>query len=150
MFGTIQVIYKHIDICFSFRQPGLGWIAIPQVIIFQIIFPILAPLLDLTALVTLSTGWINSHLHSEVFSWTNAVIQLRFYLLFLVLDLVAGVLALILEGEERLWDLGWLFVQRLFFRQIMYVISFKSFLAIIEGKLVGWNKFGRSGKVKLV
>lgn len=147
MFGTIQVVYKHRKSCFGNKNIGLGWIAIPQVIIFQIIFPILAPLVDLVAGINLFSFWINSKLHPESFSLRDIGLQMSFYIAFLVVDFLSGSLALWLENEESILDLKWLFVQRLFFRQIMYFISLKSLIAIVEGRLVGWNKFGRSGGV---
>ncbi len=34
-----------------------------------------------------------------------------------------------------------------FYRQFMYIIAYRAFVAIIRGKRQGWNKLQRSGRL---
>ncbi|MFX7977098.1 glycosyltransferase family 2 protein, partial [Acinetobacter baumannii] len=43
-FGTLQCMWKHRDALL--RYGTLGWIALPNVWIFQILFPLVSPIMD--------------------------------------------------------------------------------------------------------
>ena len=68
-----------------------------------------------------------------------------FFLVFLAIDFLTGVIAFLLErGEE--WSLlaSFLF-QRFYYRQLMYVVLVRSLLAALQGRAVGWR--GPVGRV---
>src|SRR5262249_26557613 len=46
-YGTLQCMWKHGDALFRPRYGALGFIAMPNVWIFQIIFPLISPVMDL-------------------------------------------------------------------------------------------------------
>src|SRR5262249_42035248 len=52
-FGTLQCLWKHRDALFRPRYGALGLVAMPNVWVFQILFPLLSPVMDLTLLWTL-------------------------------------------------------------------------------------------------
>ena len=40
-------------------------------------------------------------------------------------------------------------IQRFFYRQFMYVVTFRSIVAMLRGGKEGWNKLSRTGSVKM-
>jgi len=52
-FGTLQCMRKHLDALFRPRYGALGFVALPNVWIFQILFPLISPVMDLMLLYTL-------------------------------------------------------------------------------------------------
>src|SRR4029078_730979 len=59
-FGTLQCIYKHRKALFDPRRPVLGFIALPQIWLVQILLTGLAPLVDLAiiwSLISATYGW---------------------------------------------------------------------------------------------
>ena len=53
-FGTLQAIWKHRDTVGKPRYGTLGWVAIPNIFLFQIILPLVSPLIDLLFVLTLA------------------------------------------------------------------------------------------------
>jgi hypothetical protein len=45
------------------------------------------------------------------------------------------------------WELSLLFVSRIFYRELMYYVLFKSMLYALRGRLVGWGKLDRTASV---
>ena len=39
-------------------------------------------------------------------------------------------------------------IQRFFYRQFMYIITYRSIIAMLRGRRHGWNKLERTGNVK--
>ena len=52
-YGTLQCMWKHRDALFRPRYGALGFVAMPNVWIFQIIFPLISPIMDLMLIYTL-------------------------------------------------------------------------------------------------
>ena len=63
-----------------------------------------------------------------------------------MLELITGVLAYSLEGEKP-WDLALLFSQRIYYRDLMYYVVFKSVFYALRGRLVGWGKLERTASM---
>ncbi|HVY75111.1 MAG TPA: polysaccharide deacetylase family protein, partial [Puia sp.] len=55
-FGIMQTFWKNRDMLFSTRNRSLGWIALPNILIFQYIIPSVIPLADFFMVVGLFTG----------------------------------------------------------------------------------------------
>jgi hypothetical protein len=74
---------------------------------------------------------------------------LTFYAVFLVIDWVTAVIAFLAEpGEDK--SLTWLvLLQRFAYRQIMYWVVLRSFLAAVRGHIVGWGKLERKASVEV-
>ena len=53
-FGTLQAVWKHRDTAGKARYGTLGWIAIPNIFLFQIILPLVSPVIDLLFLLSLA------------------------------------------------------------------------------------------------
>jgi cellulose synthase/poly-beta-1,6-N-acetylglucosamine synthase-like glycosyltransferase len=142
-YGTLQCMWKHRDALFRPRYGALGFIAMPNVWIFQILFPLLSPLMDLLLAYTLVAAWLEKLQQPVGYRFTNLKQVLFYYALFLAIDWVAAGFAFLLEKEERWRLLWWLFLQRFCYRQVMYYVMIKSVAVAMRGALVGWGKLER-------
>jgi cellulose synthase/poly-beta-1,6-N-acetylglucosamine synthase-like glycosyltransferase/peptidoglycan/xylan/chitin deacetylase (PgdA/CDA1 family)/spore germination protein YaaH len=131
-FGTLQAAWKHRDALFVPRYGTLGFVALPSIWIFQVLLAALSPFAELAMIVALFAG--------------NWRIVLMFYLGFFVLELLTGLLAYGLEGEQP-WDLALLFFQRVYYRELMYYVVAKSLIYAVRGRVVGWGKLERRATV---
>ena len=52
-FGIMQSFWKHRGNMFVRRNPNLGWIVLPNMLIFQLVLPLLSPLVDITLIFSL-------------------------------------------------------------------------------------------------
>jgi peptidoglycan-N-acetylglucosamine deacetylase len=146
-FGTLQCAWKHRDTVFRRRYGTLGGIAMPNTIVFQLLFAALSPLADLLfilGVVSVGLTWVQ---HGSTYAMTNLEQLLTFYCVFLLVDWFAAVAAFLMEpGEER--RLTWLILlQRLAYRQLMYWVVVRSVFAALRGGLVGWGSLERKGTV---
>ncbi len=141
-FGVIQCFWKHRDTVFNPRYKNLGMVAMPNILIYQMILPILAPLADIILVLSLlaaSFGII-------VASIPHIIL---YYVIFSFIDIAGAALAFAYEKENHV-KLLWMIPQRLIYRQLMYYILLKSFNKAIKGELQGWGALKRTGSVKEV
>jgi cellulose synthase/poly-beta-1,6-N-acetylglucosamine synthase-like glycosyltransferase/spore germination protein YaaH/peptidoglycan/xylan/chitin deacetylase (PgdA/CDA1 family) len=139
-YGVMQSFWKNKDACFKLKHKSLGWVALPSIFLFQIVMPIIAPLADL--LFILSLIW-NRHEPESIQK------ILSFYILFLLVDIAVSILAFSFE-KEKLYKLIWLIPQRFIYRQLMYVVLYRSIKKAIKGETQSWGKLNRTGNVKLI
>ena len=146
-FGTLQCIWKHRDALFRPRYGALGFVALPNVLLFQLIFAALSPLADLMFLWSLVSVWLVRVEHGATYALVELEHVLVYYAVFLLVDWVASVIAFLMEpGEDR--QLTWLvLLQRFVYRQLMYWVVVRSFVAAFRGQLVGWGKLERKATV---
>ncbi len=141
-FGTLQAFWKHRDTLGRTKYGTLGWIALPNVFLFQLLLPLFSPLIDLLFLGSLLM-WGLSLLHFTHLPqfWTAADVQrsLVFFIGFMLIDFMTCVVAFALERHED-WSLLWpLLLQRFYYRQMMYVVLFRAVMGAVQGKSVGWR-----------
>jgi cellulose synthase/poly-beta-1,6-N-acetylglucosamine synthase-like glycosyltransferase/peptidoglycan/xylan/chitin deacetylase (PgdA/CDA1 family)/spore germination protein YaaH len=148
-FGTLQCMWKHRDALFRSRYGTLGFVAMPNVWLFQLLFTALSPIADLLFLWSLLSVWLIKQQHGATYAVTNLEQVLTFYAVFLFVDWFASVIAFIAEpGEDK--SLTWLvFLQRFAYRQIMYWVVLRSFVAAVRGHIVGWGKLERKASVEV-
>ncbi len=148
-FGTLQCMWKHRDALFRKRYGTLGWIAMPNVWLFQLVFTALSPIADLLFIWSLVSVWLVKQQHGDTYAVTNLEQVLTFYAVFLAVDWITAVIAFLAEpGEDR--SLTWLvFLQRFAYRQVMYLVVLRSFVAAIRGHIVGWGKLERKASVEV-
>jgi len=142
-FGTLQCMRKHIDALFRPRYGALGFIALPNVWIFQILFPLISPVMDLMLVYTLLVAGLDRLQQPVGYSSTALRQVLFYYALFLTIDWVAAGFAFLLEKKEHWRLLWWLFLQRFGYRQVMYYVMIKSVAVAARGSTVGWGKLDR-------
>jgi peptidoglycan-N-acetylglucosamine deacetylase len=132
-FGVMQTFWKNLDALFNVRYKTLGWLALPDILLFKYIIPLFAPLADLLMLIGLFTG--------------NAEKIGVYYLVFMLVDAAIAALAFLFE-KEPLWKLIWLLPQRLIYRWLMLVVLFKAYRRALKGELQHWGVLKRTGNVK--
>jgi cellulose synthase/poly-beta-1,6-N-acetylglucosamine synthase-like glycosyltransferase/peptidoglycan/xylan/chitin deacetylase (PgdA/CDA1 family)/spore germination protein YaaH len=142
-FGTLQCMRKHVDALFRPRYGALGFVALPNVWIFQILFPLISPVMDLMLVYTLLVAGLDRLQQPVGYSSTALRQVLFYYALFLAIDWVAASFAFLLEKKEHWRLLWWLFLQRFCYRQVMYYVMIKSVAVAARGSTVGWGKLDR-------
>jgi len=147
-FGTLQCLWKYRDLTFNPRYGALGMIALPQVWLFQIALTALAPLADLLLIWQLVSQWIAYSQHGSEFSNTDLVTVGIYYVVFIVVDLLAATFGFLMERRENWGLLWWLPLQRFGYRQLMYYVVVRSISAAVRGAFVGWGKLERTGTVQ--
>ena len=146
-YGTLQCMWKHRDAFLNPRYGALGFIAMPNVWIFQILFPLISPVMDLMFAWTFVSAALERWEHPNEYSLPNLKQTLFYYALFLAVDWLAAAFAFVLERREQ-WGLLWsLFLQRFCYRQVMYYVMVRSVLTALHGALVGWGKLERKATV---
>ena len=147
MYGTLQAAWKNRDMLLRPHYGALGMLAMPNIFVFQIIFPLISPLMDL---VTVSSIFViiwesfNHPLDPTPSGLTNLIF---FYALFLGFDLFTALFAFLLERREDRKLLIWLFFQRFYYRQLLYYVAVQAVLSAVEGGRVGWGKLERKATV---
>lgn len=148
MFGTLQASWKHLDTLFRPKYGALGWFAIPNVLLFQIFFPLVSPIMDLMMIMSFLNTAMQKYQHPLDYSTDGLKRVLFFYVLFLAVDFFAALLAFLLEKKEDWSLLVWLLFQRFFYRQLMYYVAIKSTITAIRGTVMGWGKIERKATVQ--
>jgi cellulose synthase/poly-beta-1,6-N-acetylglucosamine synthase-like glycosyltransferase/peptidoglycan/xylan/chitin deacetylase (PgdA/CDA1 family)/spore germination protein YaaH len=146
-YGTLQCLWKHRDATFNPRQGALGMIALPQVWLFQILFSVVSPLVDLVLVWQIIATTLDYLQHRGQFNDTNLLRMLVFYAAFMTVDLAASALAFAMEKKEKWSLLWWLVLQRFGYRQLMYYVVIRSVWTAIRGPSVGWGTQERKATV---
>ncbi len=133
-FGVMQTFWKHRDTLFNNKYGTLGWVAMPNILLFQFIIPFFSPLADVFMLIGIASG--------------NAARIGRYYLIFMLIDAAIAFTAFWFEKED-FKKLIWLIPQRLCYRWIMYVVLFRSLKKAIKGELQHWGVLKRTGNVQM-
>jgi cellulose synthase/poly-beta-1,6-N-acetylglucosamine synthase-like glycosyltransferase/spore germination protein YaaH/peptidoglycan/xylan/chitin deacetylase (PgdA/CDA1 family) len=142
-FGTLQCIWKHRAGLFNPKRPVLGFVAMPQIWLFQIFLTVAAPLVDLAIVSSLAWAVYGRAFHPVEWSPDDFIRSVFYWAAFIFLDLSAGALGMALERKAPWQDLVWLPVQRFGYRQLMYYVVVKSVISAIRGYRVGWGKLER-------
>jgi hypothetical protein len=132
----MQAVWKHKGAMIS-RDPHdrrIGLRALPYMILFQILLPLVAPMIDLFAIYGLIFG--------------AAAPVIGFWLAFNVLQLAIAVVAFRLDGESLrpLWALP---LQQFVYRQLMYLVIIESTVSALIGARASWQTIPRTGDVEL-
>jgi len=141
-FGTIQAVWKHRDTLGRKKYGSLGWIAIPNIFLFQILLPLVSPVIDLLfVLSVLLWGLAQFHLTRIPQLWTAQDVErsLIFFAIFMFIDFITCVIAFALEKHEDWTLLAPLLIQRFYYRQMMYVVLFRALKEAVRGRPVGWK-----------
>jgi peptidoglycan-N-acetylglucosamine deacetylase len=141
-FGTLQAVWKHRDTTAKPKYGTLGWVAIPNIFLFQIILPMVSPIIDLLFLLSLAL-WGLGQLHvarlPQLWTLQDVERSLIFFAIFMLIDLLTCVVAFALEKNEDWTLLAPLILQRFYYRQMMYVVLFRAVKEAISGRPVGWR-----------
>ncbi len=149
-FGILQAVWKHGAAIR--RRSRLGWIALPNIIIFQILLPLVSPFIDIMFLFGTLEYLATRYFHPESTD-PSSFERLAFYFaIFLAIDFVASALAFLLErrvegtGEDAQLLLH-LWLQRFSYRQLFSAVLVKTVKRAIDGKPFAWDKLERTAAV---
>ncbi len=150
-FGIMQSVWKHRS---AFRQGGgLGWVALPNVVIFQILLPIVSPFIDFMFVFgAASYGW-NRYMHPESTDPSSFHKLVVYFALFMVIDFIASAIAFTLErrgpdGHKDFWLLAHVWLQRFAYRQLFSIVLIRTLKRAIEGGNFAWDKLERTASVR--
>lgn len=150
-FGILQAVFKHRDVVA--REGALGWVAIPNILIFQILLPLVSPFIDV--MFAVGTVWylLQKHFHPESTDPASFQKLLLFFVVFLVIDFIASAIAFTLErrqpeAREDGWLLSQVWLQRFAYRQLFSLVLFRTLKRAITGRPFAWDKLDRTAAVK--
>jgi len=150
-FGILQAVWKHRS-AFA-RKGALGYVALPNILIFQILLPLVSPFIDIMFVYgALKYLIYDKHFHPETADPAGFQKLLLFFLMFLVIDFIASVIAFSLErrhGRDRRdwWLLGHVWLQRFAYRQLFSLVLIKTLRRAIDGRHFSWDKLERTATV---
>lgn len=160
-YGTLQCLWKHKKALF--RYGWFGWLALPSLWLFQVVFNALAPFVDIQLLYSLYgyAGYLHDramlnapgNMASKEIELPNSPVEslyqvLILYGVFFAVEAIAGVIAYRME-RRKAWDVVWLFLQRFVYRQLMYAVIYRSIATALAGVRQGWGKLDRKATVRL-
>lgn len=130
-YGTMQAMWKHRGAVLERGAAGkLGRRGLPYLLAFQVALPLLAPVIDVSAV------------YSVLFARTPEIAAV--WLGFLGVQLVAAAYAFRLDGE-RLTPLWSLVAQQFVYRQLMYLVVLQSVVSAVSGLRLRWHVMRRTG-----
>jgi peptidoglycan-N-acetylglucosamine deacetylase len=152
-FGILQAVYKHRGV-FA-RKGALGWVALPNIVIFQILLPLVSPLIDIMFVVGTIWYFIQKRFHPDSTDPASFHKLVAFFFAFLVIDFFASAIAFALErrrpdDKEDAWLLTQVWLQRFAYRQLFSIVLFKTLKRALEGRKFAWDKLERTAAVKYV
>jgi cellulose synthase/poly-beta-1,6-N-acetylglucosamine synthase-like glycosyltransferase/spore germination protein YaaH/peptidoglycan/xylan/chitin deacetylase (PgdA/CDA1 family) len=146
-FGTLQCLWKHRAALFDTKRPVLGFVALPQIWLFQIVLATAAPLVDLAIVWSLIAAGVDRLFHPVEWQPDNLILALLYWAIFILVDLSASALGMAMERRAPWGDIGWLPAQRFGYRQLMYYVVIKAVTAAVHGRRVGWGVLERRATV---
>jgi cellulose synthase/poly-beta-1,6-N-acetylglucosamine synthase-like glycosyltransferase/peptidoglycan/xylan/chitin deacetylase (PgdA/CDA1 family)/spore germination protein YaaH len=149
-FGILQSVYKHRGV-FA-RKGALGWVALPNILIFQILLPLVSPFIDVMFIVGVGWYFIQKYFHPESTDPASFQKLVVFFLAFLIIDFLASTIAFALERrrsetKEDSWLLSQVWLQRFAYRQLFSIVLLKTLKRAAEGQKFAWDKLERTAAV---
>jgi peptidoglycan-N-acetylglucosamine deacetylase len=149
-FGILQAVWKH-KAAFA-RNKAMGLFALPNIVIFQMLLPLVSPFIDLMFLAGVVNFLIDRHYHPEAASSDSLMKLVVYFVGFLVIDFVTSSIAFSLERRHPAnkgdgWLLWHIWLQRFAYRQLFSLVLFKTLKRAIDGKPFNWDKLERTAKM---
>jgi peptidoglycan-N-acetylglucosamine deacetylase len=149
-FGILQAVWKH-RLAFI-RNKAMGYFALPNILIFQMLLPLVSPFIDLMFAWGIINYFIDRHYHPLAASTASLEKLLVYFLGFLLIDFVTSSIAFSLERRHAAnkgdgWLLWHIWLQRFAYRQVFSVVLFKTLIRAINGKPFNWEKLERTAKM---
>ncbi|MFE2065741.1 bifunctional polysaccharide deacetylase/glycosyltransferase family 2 protein [Streptomyces sp. NPDC059467] len=133
-YGTLQAMWKHRGALVQRGAAGkLGRRGLVYLLLFQVLLPLLAPVVDVFAVYGLL--------------FLDPLRITALWLAFLLLQLLMGLYAFRLDGERPgpLWSLP---LQQFVYRQLMYLVVIQSVFTALSGSRVRWQRMERYGSLQ--
>jgi cellulose synthase/poly-beta-1,6-N-acetylglucosamine synthase-like glycosyltransferase/peptidoglycan/xylan/chitin deacetylase (PgdA/CDA1 family)/spore germination protein YaaH len=149
-FGILQAVWKH-RLAFV-RNKAMGFFALPNILIFQMLLPLVSPFIDLMFVWGIINYFVDRHYHPLAASAANFEKLLVYFVGFLLIDFITSSIAFSLERRHPAnkgdgWLLWHIWLQRFAYRQVFSVVLFKTLIRAIDGKPFNWEKLERTAKM---
>ncbi len=149
-FGILQAVWKH-RLAFI-RNKAMGLFALPNILIFQMLLPLVSPFIDLMFLAGVVNYFIDLHYHPLAASAASFEKLVAYFLAFLLIDFITSSVAFSLERRHPAnkgdgWLLFHIWLQRFAYRQVFSIVLFKTLKRAIDGKPFNWDKIQRTAKM---
>lgn len=149
-FGILQAVWKH-RAAFV-RNKAMGLFALPNILVFQMLLPLVSPFIDLMFLAGIVHYLVDRHYHPEAASAGSFMKLLAYFGAFLLIDFVTSTVAFSLERRHPAnkgdgWLLFHIWLQRFAYRQVFSIVLFKTMKRAIDGKPFNWDKLERTAKM---
>ncbi len=149
-FGTLQAIWKH-RAAFV-RSKAMGLFALPNILIFQMLLPLVSPFIDLWFLMGVGTYFLNRYYHPESASAASLEKLIAYFGAFLLIDFITSTIAFSLgrrhpANKGDIWLLVHIWLQRFAYRQVFSVVLGRTLIRAIDGKPFNWDKIERTAKM---
>jgi cellulose synthase/poly-beta-1,6-N-acetylglucosamine synthase-like glycosyltransferase/peptidoglycan/xylan/chitin deacetylase (PgdA/CDA1 family)/spore germination protein YaaH len=149
-FGTLQAVWKH-RAAFM-RNKAMGFFALPNILIFQMLLPLVSPFIDIMFVYGIVHYFVDRHYHPESVSAADFQKLLVYFLAFLMIDFITSAVAFSLERRHPAnkgdgWLLFHIWLQRFSYRQVFSVVLFKTLIRAVDGKPFNWDKLERTAKM---
>ncbi|BEU99210.1 glycosyltransferase [Novosphingobium olei] len=146
-FGTLQCLWKHRSILLERRPSGLAFVGMPQAWLFQIVFAMISPLIDLALGISIVGTIVRVMQHGWAQTQTDVLRMGLYWAVFTAIDLACGWVAIRLDRREERFHPLLLLTQRFVYRQLMYGVVIRAIGAALSGLGIGWGKLERTGRV---
>lgn len=146
-FGTLQCLWKHRGVMWRRKPAGLAFVGMPQAWLFQILFALISPLIDLALAVSVFGTVVRVMQHGWAQTQTDVLRMGLYWAAFTLIDLVCGLVAYRLDVRETRLPALHLLSQRFVYRQLMYGVVIRAVGAALQGLGIGWGKLERTGRV---
>jgi cellulose synthase/poly-beta-1,6-N-acetylglucosamine synthase-like glycosyltransferase len=133
-YGTLQSVWKHRAAVWRHGEGAIGRRGLPYLVLFQILLPLFAPLIDLFSIYGIL--------------FLNPLAILGFWVAFTSLQLLLGWYAFRLDRESP-WVLWAMPLQQFVYRQLMYLVVVESVLTAIQGSRLHWRPIARRGEIEV-
>lgn len=145
-FGMMQTAWKHRRAAREGRAVGL--ISIPDLWLFGVVLALLAPIADLVFFGVVLDMSVNAVVGRPLLESPVSMPILAGYLVLPLIDVLAALMAFGFERKAP-WLVLLIPVQRLFYRQLLYITVYRATWRALVGKIAGWGKLVRLGTVRL-
>jgi cellulose synthase/poly-beta-1,6-N-acetylglucosamine synthase-like glycosyltransferase len=133
-YGTLQSVWKHRAAMWRHGEGAIGRRGLPYLLLFQILLPLFAPLIDLFSIYGIL--------------FLNPLTILGFWVTFTSLQLLLGWYAFRLDRESP-WVLWAMPLQQFVYRQLMYLVVIESVLTALQGSRLHWRPIARRGEIEV-
>jgi peptidoglycan/xylan/chitin deacetylase (PgdA/CDA1 family)/spore germination protein YaaH/GT2 family glycosyltransferase len=146
-FGTLQCLWKHRAVLGRGKPSGIALVGMPQAWLFQIVFAVISPAIDLALLVSIAGTAMRVSQHGWAQTQTDVLRMAVYWLGFTAIDLLCGFVAYRLDVREKRFPAFLLLAQRFVYRQLMYSVVIRAVGSALAGMGIGWGKLERTGSV---
>lgn len=133
-YGTMQAVWKHKAAFWRRGEKRIGRRGLPYLVLFQILLPILAPLVDVLTLYGLI--------------FLDPLPVAAYWVGFNLIQIAQGWYAFRLDKESPgpLWTVP---LQQFVYRQLMYLVVIESMISALRGTRLRWQHMERTGDVEV-